>query len=194
MGLAAGTTVGNELIGLRAVGTDRYDSIMCSIEQRLAEIGQALEELAIHARMPADGKECNGGVGSGQAAEGQVGTVAVGGGEVADSTVGGGEVADGTVGGGAVGEGETAASAVGDGEASTDTKESAVAIEADDSGRILTRLAELWGLLAELDPEVARRLSGYQALLYPAGLHRGFLPGRSLSSDLTRSLPTRSAA
>ncbi len=29
---------------------------------------------------------------------------------------------------------------------------------------IVARVAELWGLLAELDPEVARRLAGYQAL------------------------------
>jgi hypothetical protein len=28
----------------------------------------------------------------------------------------------------------------------------------------ITRVAELWALLAELDPEVARRLAGYQAL------------------------------
>ncbi|HXS65476.1 MAG TPA: hypothetical protein VN767_21675 [Streptosporangiaceae bacterium] len=40
-------------------------------------------------------------------------------------------------------------------------------IEPDDSSRIVARLAELWGLLAELDPEVARRLAGYQALLSP---------------------------
>lgn len=29
--------------------------------------------------------------------------------------------------------------------------------------RVLTRLAELWSLLADLDPEVARRLPAYQA-------------------------------
>ncbi len=34
----------------------------------------------------------------------------------------------------------------------------------DDTGSRLTRLAELWALLAELDPEVARRLVGYQAI------------------------------
>ncbi len=28
----------------------------------------------------------------------------------------------------------------------------------------VARLAELWGLLAELDPEIAKRLAGYQAL------------------------------
>jgi hypothetical protein len=32
---------------------------------------------------------------------------------------------------------------------------------------IVARLAELWALLAELDPEVARRLAGYQALSGP---------------------------
>ncbi|HWF79390.1 MAG TPA: hypothetical protein VN695_02325 [Streptosporangiaceae bacterium] len=35
---------------------------------------------------------------------------------------------------------------------------------ASDTERIVARLAELWGLLAELDPEVARRLAGYQNL------------------------------
>ena len=29
---------------------------------------------------------------------------------------------------------------------------------------MVVRVAELWGLLAELDPEIARRLAGYQAL------------------------------
>jgi hypothetical protein len=71
---------------------------MCSIEQRLEEIGQAIEELAVQAGMPAEGE---------------------------------------------------------------------AAIEPDDSSRVLARLAELWGLLADLDPEVARRLAGYQALLWP---------------------------
>jgi hypothetical protein len=33
-----------------------------------------------------------------------------------------------------------------------------------DTSPIVARVAELWGLLAELDPEVARRLAGYQAL------------------------------
>ncbi|HET9898740.1 MAG TPA: hypothetical protein VFQ44_27780 [Streptosporangiaceae bacterium] len=33
-----------------------------------------------------------------------------------------------------------------------------------DTDPLLTKLAELWTLLAELDPEVARRLAGYQAL------------------------------
>ena len=97
---------------------------MCSIEQRLDEIGRAIEELAIQARMPAPG-------------------------EASDH-------AD-----------EPAESTVGAGEASTDTKNPALATDSDDSGRILARLAELWGLLADLDPEVARRLAGYQALLSP---------------------------
>jgi len=35
---------------------------------------------------------------------------------------------------------------------------------ADDTDPILARLAELWALLAELDPEVAKRLAGYQSL------------------------------
>ncbi len=33
-----------------------------------------------------------------------------------------------------------------------------------DTDPIVARVAELWALLAELDPEVARRLAGYQAL------------------------------
>jgi len=33
---------------------------------------------------------------------------------------------------------------------------------------IVTRVAELWALLAELDPEITRRLAGYQALATPA--------------------------
>lgn len=36
--------------------------------------------------------------------------------------------------------------------------------EAGGTEPIVARVAELWGLLAELDPEVARRLAGYQAL------------------------------
>ena len=35
---------------------------------------------------------------------------------------------------------------------------------ASDTGPIVARLAELWALLAELDPEVGRRLAGYQNL------------------------------
>jgi len=37
-------------------------------------------------------------------------------------------------------------------------------VAAGDTDPILARLAELWALLAELDPEVARRLAGYQSL------------------------------
>jgi len=33
-----------------------------------------------------------------------------------------------------------------------------------DTDPIVAKLAELWALLAELDPEVARRLAGYQSL------------------------------
>jgi len=47
-----------------------------------------------------------------------------------------------------------------------------LAIEAQDPTLVVARLAELWALLAELDPEVARRLAGYQALLSPANLPR----------------------
>jgi hypothetical protein len=34
---------------------------------------------------------------------------------------------------------------------------------ASDSGQVVIRLAELWAQLAELDPEVARRLPIYEA-------------------------------
>ena len=34
--------------------------------------------------------------------------------------------------------------------------------EADEADRVVIRLAELWGQLASLDPEVARRLAGYE--------------------------------
>jgi len=40
-----------------------------------------------------------------------------------------------------------------------------------DADPIVARLAELWTLLAELDPEVARRLAGYQALSAHAHHH-----------------------
>lgn len=36
--------------------------------------------------------------------------------------------------------------------------------EVGDTDPIVARLAELWALLAELDPEVGRRLAGYQSL------------------------------
>lgn len=39
-----------------------------------------------------------------------------------------------------------------------------------DTDPIVARLAELWGLLAELDPEVGRRLAGYQNLSAPTDL------------------------
>jgi len=41
---------------------------------------------------------------------------------------------------------------------------------AGDTGPIVARLAELWALLAELDPEVARRLAGYENLSAPTDL------------------------
>lgn len=140
--MATGTTAGNGLIGLRAVGAARYDSIMCSIEQRLKEIGQAIEELAVQAGMPAD-------------------SVTDGGVDVPEQDTAPGGAATPAAGG--------ATGGAADGEASTNT-EDLTGTEQDDSGRILARLAELWGLLADLDPEVARRLAGYQALLSPADL------------------------
>jgi hypothetical protein len=80
------------LIGLRAETGSNYHSIMCSTtEQRIAEIGRAIDDLARKA-----GHEAGSG---------------------------------------------------------------------GDDEPILARLAELWALVADLDPEVSRRLAGYQALL-----------------------------
>jgi hypothetical protein len=41
--------------------------------------------------------------------------------------------------------------------------EGAAAAPASDTDQVVIRLAELWALLAELDPEVARRLPTYEA-------------------------------
>ena len=41
--------------------------------------------------------------------------------------------------------------------------EAAAAGPASDTDQVVIRLAELWALLAELDPEVARRLPTYEA-------------------------------
>ncbi len=103
--MAAGTPARNELISLRTVGPDEYHSIMCSMEQRIAEIGRAIDELAIRAAEGTDPAQ-------------------------AENTV-------------------------------------------------AARLAELWALLAELDPEVARRVAGYQALLPGADPHRAADPHRT---------------
>ena len=67
---------------------------------------------------------------------------------------------------------------------------------------IVARLAELWALLAELDPEVARRLAGYQALSAHAELgrrarygRRGACPGPGAWPDrVRRQLPTISTS
>lgn len=106
---------------------------MCSIEQRIAEFGRAIDEFAIKAGMPAESRTHapNPAPPSGDAPAAQA-------------------LAD------AAGPGPAVA------------KDEVVAISPDDSGRMVARLAELWGLLAELDPEVAKRLPGYQALLSPA--------------------------
>lgn len=34
--------------------------------------------------------------------------------------------------------------------------------QADDRDEVVGKLAELWALLAELDPDIARRMSGYR--------------------------------
>ena len=41
--------------------------------------------------------------------------------------------------------------------------EPVTAVSANDADRMVMRVAELWALLAELDPEVARRLPTYEA-------------------------------
>jgi hypothetical protein len=52
---------------------------------------------------------------------------------------------------------------------------------ARDSDPIVARLAELWALLAELDPEVGRRLAGYQALSAPTDLWANEPNGRGVA-------------
>jgi hypothetical protein len=131
---------------------------MCSIEQRLKEIGQAIEDLAIQAKMPPEGEarkvraESEQGKARTEAEAGHVQAAGALPGHAEASVAGDDAPADGA--------------------ASTDIEHSAAMAEPDESSRILARLAELWGLLADLDPEVARRLAGYQALLSPGDLIR----------------------
>jgi len=42
--------------------------------------------------------------------------------------------------------------------------EGCAADRAADGGELVSRLAELWALIADLDPEVAKRVPGYQIL------------------------------
>ena len=89
----------------RGVSGCRYDSIMCSTsEQRIAEIGRAIDDLAAQAEAGAAG---------------------------------------------AVGNAAGTAPARGDGCA--------------DADQVLKCLADLWARLAQLDPEVAKRLPTYEA-------------------------------
>ncbi|MGN6792635.1 MAG: hypothetical protein ACTHJW_09630 [Streptosporangiaceae bacterium] len=89
----------------RSVGACRYDSIMCSTpEQRLAEIGHAIDDLAAQADPDSAG--------------------------AAGSPVNGIQNRD---------------------QAS------------EDADQVMKRLAELWAKLAQLDPEVAKRLPTYEA-------------------------------
>jgi hypothetical protein len=150
---------------------------MCSIEQRIAEIGRAIDELALKAGMPADGAapERAQPVGSARNGAASRGAAKFGAASRGAASRGAahaqGSASEGTL-EGVQPAGRAAPAAPADGEASVDAEKTAVAIEPDDSSRIVARLAELWGLLAELDPEVARRLAGYQALLSPAGAPR----------------------
>jgi hypothetical protein len=96
----------------RDVGRSSYDSIMCSTrEQRIAQIGQAIDDLAAQA----------------------------------DSA------------GAAGANGARANSAAARG---ARNKANAAAADAD---QVFLRLAELWAQLAQLDPEVAKRLPTYEA-------------------------------
>jgi hypothetical protein len=95
----------------RDVGRSSYDSIMCSTcEQRIAQIGQAIDDLAAQA----------------------------------DSA------------GAAGANGARANSAAARG---ARNKANAAAADAD---QVFLRLAELWAQLAQLDPEVAKRLPTYE--------------------------------
>jgi hypothetical protein len=92
----------------RDVGRRRYDSIMCSTsEERLAEIGRAMDDLAALAEV------------GGASASGAAGTP---------------------------GNLLPACGQAGDG-----------------ADEVMKRLAELWARLAQLDPEVAKRLPTYEA-------------------------------
>ena len=92
----------------RSVGRRRYDSIMCSTsEQRLAEIGRAIDDLAALAE--------------------------AGGAKASDAAC-------------TLGNFLPAHGLAGDG--------------ADD---VMKRVADLWAKLAQLDPEVAKRLPTYEA-------------------------------
>lgn len=91
----------------RGAGKPGYHSIMCSTpEQRIAQIGQAIDDLAARARTT------------------------------------------GTAGAPDAGTGGAAAHASPDGA---------------DTDDVFRRLAELWAQLAQLDPEVGRRLPTYEA-------------------------------
>lgn len=85
----------------RGVSRPGYDSIMCSTpEQRIAQIGQAIDDLAAQA-------DTAGGAADGEQARAKAGGL--------------------------------------------------------DEDQVVTRLAELWAQLAQLDPEVAKRLPTYEA-------------------------------
>jgi hypothetical protein len=108
--LACATTCRNRLNGLRGRRRPEYDSSMCSTAAaRIAEIGQAIENLAN---------------------------------EVLASTV----------------LASKAPASDGDRPGTA-----AVPDQTCDADQIAIRLAELWSRLAELDPEVARRLPTYEA-------------------------------
>ena len=99
---------------------------MCSTAaQRIAEIGRAIDDLAVQARPAAQVGPAN-----------QAGPAAKA---------------------GSPAQGDPATQAA-------PTAQTEAAASAGDTDPIVARLAELWGLLAELDPEVARRLAGYQNL------------------------------
>jgi hypothetical protein len=159
---------------------------MCSIEQRLKEIGQAIEDLTVQAKMPPEGEARKARAGS---EEGKARTEAK-----ADQIRAEGTLPEHAEVSAADGDASSQGRVSADGDASTDIEHAATMAAPDDSGRILARLAELWGLLADLDPEVARRLAGYQALLSPDHLVRrrkrppplpGPAPGLAATASLT---------
>ena len=111
---------------------------MCSTSvQRLAEIGRAIDDLAAQAQ--ATSKE-----------EGTARTAAVTGGAAtaADSA---GTTAEAAV-TGAAETGDASAGAL-----------SAHGLASGDTEQVMQRLADLWAKLAQLDPEVAKRLPTYEA-------------------------------
>ena len=133
--------------GLRAVGQSQYDSIMCSTSsERIAEIGQAIDELAIAAEA-AYHRAASAGASPVPLREVRSRPELAASAATEPGAVGSGPGGSQTPGSEAAGESSTAAGPE----------------EISQADQVVIRLAQLWERLAELDPEVARRLPTYRA-------------------------------